>query len=322
MATSLHSFFIYVFFGYFFIFPLIFLCLKVFDINHPKQRMSMYLMGLSAPIVGFLLYHTLLTTRCQSGIYPAGMFWQIFDIFCRVGNSAIVFLGPILTLLLVIGILKAVGGALYLTRVRASEIEPSVRQQTRVLDMVYKHCDRWQMSVPNVVFTGRNGFVAFAAGLLKPVVVVSVPLLEQLSEEEIEGILVHELIHIRRGDTITGWLLHLTRDLMFFSPFSTILLDRYMLERERLCDWEAATVLGHPRAYAATILKAWRLIVEQHEFRLGTAAGFVGKKQDMELRIHSLLEADPNGQKLPGVLFLTLLFSAATLMVLYLGYIC
>ncbi|MCW3491399.1 M56 family metallopeptidase [Dethiobacter alkaliphilus] len=322
MPTSLHTFFVYVFFGYFFIFPLVYLCLKVFEITHPKQRMSMYMVALMVPFASFFLYHTVLTTQCRTGYYPTGPLWQLFDLFCRAGDMAIRFLGPILVLLIVLGLLKAAGSTLYLGRLHASALNPSAEQSLRVDAIIKKYCDRWQMSVPKVIFTGRKGFVAFAGGLFRPVVVVSLPLLEQLSATEIEGVLLHELIHIRRGDTLSGWLFHLARDLMFFSPFSTILLDRYLLERERLCDQEAVAVMGRTKTYAATLLKSWRIVVEQKDVSPGVAAGFVGKKQHMEERIHSLLAADVVENKLPQVLFITLMFSVTTFTVLYLGYIC
>ena len=150
---------------------------------------------------------------------------------------------------------------------------------------------------------------------------VSVPIATQLTERELAGVLTHELAHIRRGDTVTGWLLHMVRDLMFFSPFSTLLLDRAMLERERICDRDTVAALGSSHGYAGTLLKVWRLLLDRQELRLGLTAGFTGKKRDLEVRVHSLLDGEQQ-KELPGVVFLTLLFSLATVTVLYLGQIC
>jgi beta-lactamase regulating signal transducer with metallopeptidase domain len=319
---DLHTFFVYVFFGYFFIFPIVLLSLKLFNIKHPKQRMSLYLLALTAPVVGFAMYHTVLTKRCQAGVYPQGLFWQVFDLFCRFGNSAIRFLTPVLIALIILGLLKALAGAVYVLRIRARAVIPNSVQQEHVAEIVTTRCRKWQMKVPDVIYTERTGFAAFTAGLFYPVVVISAPLMEYMSQSELEGILTHELVHIRRKDTLTGWALHILRDLMIFSPFSTLLLDRYMLERERLCDSEAVKELGRPHDYAATLIKVWRLIVERQKFSPGTAVGFTGKKHDLEQRVVSLLEGRGQDREMPAIMFFALIFSIAALTVLYLGFIC
>jgi beta-lactamase regulating signal transducer with metallopeptidase domain len=317
-----HTFFIYVFFGYLFIFPAVLFCLKVFDIQHSRQRMSFYLLALLSPFVGFALYHTVLVKRCQSGAVAGGPLWQFFDTLCAMGNSAIRFLGPVLLFLLVLGLLKALAGTLYLTRLRARIVEPEVGRRERVTAIIQERCRQWQMPVPEVLFTERAGFAAFAAGLFRPVVVVSISIVNQLSDRELEGILIHELVHIRRNDTITGWMLHIIRDLMIFSPFSTVLLDRYFLERERICDRETVDILGTSHEYATTLLKVWRLLLDKKSFRPQISVGFTGKKRDLEKRVMSLMESKEKNNVLPAVLFLTLLISVASVTVLFLGLIC
>jgi beta-lactamase regulating signal transducer with metallopeptidase domain len=319
--SDLHTFFIYVFFGYFFIFPVVLLCLKVFNIQHPKQRMAIYLLGLAAPFAGFALYHSVLTKRCQAGALPGGLFWQVFDAMCRAGNAVILFLGPLLLIMLIVGMLKALAGTMYLARLRTRAVQ-GTEQRARVDAVIRRYCQMWRMKVPDVIFTGRAGFAAFAAGLIRPAVVVSDSLIRQLNDIELEGVLVHELVHIRRRDTLTGWLLYTVRDLMIFSPFSVAFMDRYLLERERVCDRETAEALESPLEYAATLLKVWRLLTESSSYRFHTAAGFTGKKKDMELRMLSLLESGDEPDALPGVLFITLLVSLAAMTVLFLGLIC
>lgn len=320
-VSDLHTFFVYVFFGYIFIVPVLFFCLKLFDIKHPKQRMSLYLLALTAPIAGFVLYHTLLVKRCQTGVLADGLFWRLFDSLCSLGNTAIRYLGPLLVMMLFIGFLKALAGTAYLLRVRSQATEPAPGERARVEALLQARCQAWGMEAPVVVFSQRRGFAAFAAGFYRPVVVVSISVLAHLADQELEGILAHELVHIRRKDTVTGWLLYLLRDLMIFSPFSTMLLNRYLLERERYCDLETVEALGAPRIYAATLLKIWRLLLDEKQFSPGFAAGFTGKKGEMEQRVVSLLDGQEQ-RALPGVLFLTLLFSIATITVLYLGLIC
>lgn len=320
---SLHTFFVYVFFGYFFLYPVVFLLLRLFRINDPGQRLVLYLMTLFTPFAGYALYHTVLAKRCQSGIYPDGLFWQVFDLFCRIGAGAIRFLGPVLALLAVFGLLKALAGVLYLARLRAKAIAPDPVLAERTAAIIRQRCHAWNMPEPAVIFTARDSFAAFAAGLVRPVVVISSPLAAQLTHSELAGILTHELVHIRRGDTITGWFCFLARDLMFFSPFSTLLLDRILLERERICDRETVDITGKPQQYAGTLVKVWRLLLERREYGNSFATGFTGRKQDLEQRVQSLLvNNEESYHALPGGLFLALVCSLATVTVLYLGIIC
>lgn len=321
-ASDLHSFFIYVFFGYFFIFPALCIALKLFNIKHPKQRKSLYLMALFIPFAGFTLYHTVLEKRCQTGLLPGGLFWSYFDALCNIGKAAISFLTPLLVLLMLVGLLKALAGSIYLRRIQRSSVEPSKEERHRVESIIRGCCRHWQIEVPQLLYTSQKGIAAFASGFYRPVVVLNANILPQLTDSELAGILTHELVHIRRKDMLMGWVLHLLRDLMIFTPFSTILLDRYMLERERLCDLEAAELLGSQRQYAATLLKVWRLLADREQLRSGFVTSFTGREREMEQRVTALLAGNEQKAALTGYLFQTLLFSMATLTILFLGLIC
>lgn len=319
--SDLHTFFIYVFFGYLLIFPLTLLCRTLFRIDNPRQRMQLYLFALFVPFVGFILYHTILTKRCQAGMILSGPGWRLFDALCRLGTTVVRFAGPVLVLVLFLGVLKAIASVFYLHRIRVQAVKPFEADRARVREILARRCAGLGVSVPPVIYSSRDQFAAFTVGFLRPAIVLNTGLLPYLSDRELDGVLTHELFHIRNGDTITGWVLHVMRDIMFFSPFSTILLDRYLFERERLCDAETVRVLGAPRMYAATLVKVWKLLLERREMWLSMAAGFTGREKDLEKRVVSLLE---NGEynSLPALLFITLLFSVAAVTVLYLGLIC
>lgn len=320
--NDLHTFFIYVFFGYILIFPAVLFCLKLFGIESPRQRIQLYLMALGTPFVGFILYHSVLTKRCQTGAITGGPGWQLFDAFCRLGNSVVLFLGPLLLAMMAFGLLKALASLLFVARIRKRGAQPSQKVKSQIEDIVATRSKALNVRTPEIIYSERDSFAAFTAGLFRPVIVISLPLLSYLSAGELEGILTHELVHIRRGDTLSGWFVHLARDVMFFSPFSTMLLDRYLLEKERLCDTETVYMLGESRQYAGTLLKVWRLLLDRREFRAGLSVSFTGKKRDMELRITSLLGGQETTRQLPDLLFYTLVFSLFTITLLYLGFIC
>jgi beta-lactamase regulating signal transducer with metallopeptidase domain len=77
-------------------------------------------------------------------------------------------------------------------------------------------------------------------GWLKPVVILPVALVNQLSVAQTEALLLHELSHIRVHDYFYNWLLTIVEMLFFFNPFLVKLCREARLEREKQCD---ATVL-------------------------------------------------------------------------------
>jgi beta-lactamase regulating signal transducer with metallopeptidase domain len=319
---DLHTFLIYVFFGYIFIFPLVLLCLKLFRVQSPKQRMGFYLLALVAPIAGFALYHTVLVKRCQAGTVNSGYFWQLFDYMCWIGGEALRLLGPVILFMAFAGLLKVFAAKIYIGKLQVKAANPATGEVSRVEEIIRQRCRELNLKAPEILFSDSNRFSSFVTGFMRPQVMVSLPLIKQMSDRELQAILTHELIHIRRGDTRKGWFLHLLKDIMFFSPFSLSLLDRYLLERERLCDREAVLVLGNARDYAAALLKAWRLVVESRNFPVSALVGFNGKKRDMEQRILSLLATKKQENVLPLSLYFALLVAVGTLTILFLGMIC
>lgn len=111
LPAERHSFFIHIFFGYLLIFPAVLVLLRLFAVNDPGQRLQAYLMALFTPFAGFILYHTVLLKRCQTGLTPSGPLGRmLFDALCQAGFLAVSYLSPLLAVLLAIGLLKAAAG--------------------------------------------------------------------------------------------------------------------------------------------------------------------------------------------------------------------
>jgi beta-lactamase regulating signal transducer with metallopeptidase domain len=320
-ASNLHTFFIYAFFGSAFAFLLVLLSIRLFALENPRQRMALYLVGLLAPLLGYGLYHTVLAKRCQSSTVYDSVFWRFFDFLCLLGGLALRFLGPVVLIMALFGLLKGISGYLYLQRLRGSAVEFRGTQRQWVEEITAKRCREWNLRRPEIIYTDQPGLSAFILGGHRPAVVVGIPVLQKLSYRDVEGLLTHEFLHIRRGDTLKGWLLHLARGIMFFSPASGHLLGRYLLERERLCDAETAAFLGSSHGYAATLLKVWRLLLEEG---LGPrfSVGFTGKKQGLEERVLSLLDGREKSPGLPAPGFFALALAILGLTVFFLGLIC
>ncbi len=92
-------------------------------------------------------------------------------------------------------------------------------------------------------------------GLLRPTVVLPEALVRGRSASDLEPILAHELIHVRRGDMWVGMLQTAARAVWWFHPlvrWSVRLISR---EAERCCDEEVVAELGcSPAGYARNLL--------------------------------------------------------------------
>lgn len=129
--------------------------------------------------------------------------------------------------------LKMAGGLLYIQRIR----------NYRVHDVAEKYRQKIEL------FSGQIGIkrdvglmqselvkVPVAVGWLKPVILLPVGIILQLSPEQLESILWHELAHIRRRDYLVNILQGLVETIFFFNPGLLWLSSLIRSEREACCD--------------------------------------------------------------------------------------
>ena len=87
----------------------------------------------------------------------------------------------------------------------------------------------------------------------KPIILLPVSFISQLSLQQIEAILVHELYHIRRNDYLTNICMSCFRAIFFFNPFAHLFYKELARERELACD-DGVLELGFtPDLYAKTL---------------------------------------------------------------------
>ncbi len=131
---------------------------------------------------------------------------------------------------------------------------------------------------------------ALVAGLFKPHLVVSSGLVGLLDREELEAVLCHELLHIRRGDLWWTALGGVLRDLTWFLP-STRRLYRFLLtEQEMACD---DGVLGESRrlALASALARVWQAGFGSGQAPRGALALFSPEQSThFEARVRRLLD--------------------------------
>lgn len=85
----------------------------------------------------------------------------------------------------------------------------------------------------------------FVAGVICPVLVL--PTEKSWTDEELEEMILHELLHMQYMDVAVNFLLHVIRILNWFNPFLWYVLNKIQNDNEALCDQRVLERLGKGR---------------------------------------------------------------------------
>lgn len=96
-------------------------------------------------------------------------------------------------------------------------------------------------------------------GYFKPIILLPVALVNNISVKQAETLILHELTHIRTNDYLLNWFLVIAETVFFFNPFITGLCKKIKLEREKHCDISVMSFEYSPALYAETLLLAERM---------------------------------------------------------------
>lgn len=99
-------------------------------------------------------------------------------------------------------------------------------------------------------------------GLFAPTLVWPSHIDAHLSAEQIDAIIAHEVMHVRRRDNLAAAAHMAVQAAFWFHPFVWWLGARLIDERERACDEAVLGAGREPHAYAESILKTCQLLVE------------------------------------------------------------
>jgi beta-lactamase regulating signal transducer with metallopeptidase domain/multidrug resistance efflux pump len=90
-------------------------------------------------------------------------------------------------------------------------------------------------------------------GIIRPMILLPPAALTGWSVQQLEMVLLHELAHVRRWDSLVNLLQRAAEALLFFHPVVWWASAWIRLERELCCDQVVIGHTGQPRAYAETL---------------------------------------------------------------------
>jgi heat shock protein HtpX len=167
--------------------------------------------------------------------------------------------------------------------------QPSNADEKWLVDTVKKLAYKSGIGMPEVgIFEGDPN--AFATGAFKnsALVAVSTGLLQNMTHEEIEAVLAHEVAHIANGDMVTMALIQgvMNTFVVFLSRVVGYAVDSFLRKNDEentgpgMGYWITTIVLDILLGFVAAIVVAW--FSRQREFRADAgAAELMGRKQPM-----------------------------------------
>ena len=106
-----------------------------------------------------------------------------------------------------------------------------------------------------------------------PVVLLPTVIVSELSDEELEALMMHELGHVLRWDNLVSNLNMILCCIFWFTPIIWLIDRRLLKEREEACDEMVLRWSGTADIYARSLRKIYRLCLISHVSGLSTAGG-------------------------------------------------
>jgi beta-lactamase regulating signal transducer with metallopeptidase domain len=141
-----------------------------------------------------------------------------------------------------------------------------------------------------------------AIGFFAPVIVLPHALLDRLSDEDLDNLVLHEIAHIRRGDDWALLAQRLLEALYTFNPVVAWVARRLETERELACDEWAVTVTHAPTVYAKSLLRLAELRLSPT--RAALAPGAL-QGSHLARRVESLLRFGSGARRRPAAVLAT-----------------
>jgi len=140
-------------------------------------------------------------------------------------------------------------------RFRHRAVRDAQPAEPRVAAIVMRLARALSIVPPRVLVIDRPLGGAAVLGVRDPVLLLDTATLDLLDDEELEGVLAHELAHVARRDNLVSWAASAVRDVAFFVPGVTWAVRALHREREAAADHDAVLVTGRPAALASGLLR-------------------------------------------------------------------
>ncbi|HSF45892.1 MAG TPA: M56 family metallopeptidase [Chitinophagaceae bacterium] len=133
------------------------------------------------------------------------------------------------------------------------------------------------------IYISEHITVPSTIGYLKPIILLPLATVNQLSVEQLEAVIIHEMAHIRRNDYLVNLVVAIIETILFFNPFAHLLGRAIRKECELCCDDEVICQQD-PQSYAQALL-----LLERSKVKPAMAMAVTGKQGMLLGRVKRIL---------------------------------
>lgn len=149
-------------------------------------------------------------------------------------------------------------------------------------------------------------------GFIKPLILVPVASINNLTTAQLEAVLLHELAHIKRFDYLFNIILSVVETALFFNPFTQLISKSIKGERENCCDDYVLQFKYSPSLYAEALLQVAYL---SKQTPASLTMNAVKKNGDLLSRVKRMIDSANNNKfnyrnQLLSLLLITILLSS------------
>ncbi|HVX00517.1 MAG TPA: M56 family metallopeptidase [Candidatus Babeliaceae bacterium] len=126
-------------------------------------------------------------------------------------------------------------------------------------------------------------------GAIKPIILLPVVAISQLSTQELEAIILHELAHIKRHDYLLNIFQIIGETILFFNPFIWLISAVIRREREHCCDDLVVACYRDPLPYARALAT-----LENNRVQSQLSLAATGHQNRLFNRIKRIMEMKTN----------------------------
>jgi beta-lactamase regulating signal transducer with metallopeptidase domain len=258
---------------------IILLILALFPKVHPRYKIALYFLVILKPFSRFFLGSPYIIKNVDTFPYnqPEGLFIYIpdptrilpfkdfvyqvkfFNIYYFKNETFLIFL------LISIGILAFLiyrwTATYFFYRQLSKEEEIDPNKGKKLHEFIEYVCKVLRVKKVRLLESKKISS-PFTVGIINPAIILPRTVIDNLTEGEIQQVVLHEIMHVKRRDSIKKWFLTIIGDLLFFAPpiyFARIKINDHI---EQDCDFKTVSFNKNPKDLANGILKIASLIKE------------------------------------------------------------
>lgn len=193
------------------------------------------------------------------------------------------YLVAVYTLGMLLMSLKLGSDLIQLQRIRTVNTEPIGEAWEKYVQKLAA-----QLQIPRKVtlLISHRLSVPVMLGFFKPVILVPIAMVNNLSESQLEAVLLHELAHIKRNDYLLNIFQSIVETILFFNPFIWLISKIIRIEREHCCDDLVIANTAQPIQYAHALVALAEYKLNANRLTMAAA----NNKQHLFHRIKRIME--------------------------------